>query len=463
MARTLSLRQRLFALILTPLMLMAVLLGYWRYTVAQDTAAELFDRSLLSAGLAISRDVAISGGDALLPSTRDLIRDASGGEVFYHATGPDGIYVTGYAYPPTGGPDFEDPYHPIFYEAQYREEPVRVLRLTERQTIDALTGDATVTVWQRIADRNAIAYGLAIRAAALISALLVTLGLVVWYGVQLGLRPLLDLEDAIAMRSPDDLSKIRRAVPGETRGIVETLNRLFGKVEASITAHQSFISDAAHQLRNPVASVQSLAETARDAPSDVERRKRLDELVRATRSAARVTEQLLSLDRLQQSDGGESFEDFDLVVLVEETCADLAPSILASGLEFELDATEEPLPVHADRFFVSEALKNLIHNARKHGGSGLSRICVRAMRENDHAAMTVEDDGRGLSPELADIAFSRFSQVEPSDGSGLGLAIAASIAKTHGGTLRINAASTGASLTLALPTVDLVTSRNTAP
>lgn len=77
-----SLRLRLFILILTPLVLLAILLGYWRYTVARETAQELFDDSLLSAGLAISRDVAVSDGDALSPTTRSLIRDASGERFF---------------------------------------------------------------------------------------------------------------------------------------------------------------------------------------------------------------------------------------------------------------------------------------------------------------------------------------------------------------------------------------------
>ncbi len=451
MRGTLSLRQRLFALILTPLVLMAILLGFWRYTVAHDTASKLFDRTLLSAGLAISRDVAISEGDALLPSTRDLIRDASGGEVFYHATGPDGIYVTGYAYPPSGGVRSQAPYHPIFFEASYRGEPVRVLRLTERQTIGNLEGDATVTAWQRISDRNAFAYELAIRAAALIIALLATLSLVVWFAVEIGLRPLLDLEDAIAARSPDDLSTIKRAVPEETRGIVETLNRLFGRVEASISNHQVFISDAAHQLRNPAAAVQSLAEAARNAATEEERRRRIDELVLAARSAARVTEQLLSLDRLQNTDGEDTFEDFDLGSLVKQTCADLAPTILVAGIDFELVTTSSSLPVRADRFFVSEALKNLIDNALKHGGKGLSRIVVLTDKDDGMATVTVEDDGFGMSPDVASIAFSRFSQVEPSDGSGLGLAIAASVAGRHDGFLRINPSDVGASLTVGLP------------
>lgn len=451
MRRTFSLRTRLFALILTPLVLMAIVLGYWRFTVAQKTAWELFDRSLLAAGLAISRDVAISEGDALSPSTRSLIRDSSGGEVFYHATGPGGIYVTGYAYPPAGGARGEDPYNPVFFESDYRDEPVRVLRLTERRTIENLTGDATVTVWQRIADRRAFANQLAVWSAVLMLALLATLALVVWFGVKRGLRPLTDLEEAIEARSPNDLSIIKRAVPVETRGIVDTLNRLFAQVEASIAAHQVFISDAAHQLRNPAAAVQSMAEAARDAATEEERIRRLDELVTATRSAARVTEQLLSLDRLRHGNGDTRFEVFDLNRLVEETCADLAPSILVAGKDFELNLARKPLTVRGDLVFISEAIKNLVDNAMKHGGSDLSRIWVGTEQHGTMAEVTVADDGRGLSPDMAELAFSRFSQVEPSDGSGLGLAIALSVAEQHGGTLRINPSESGASLTIVFP------------
>ncbi|MFC6643067.1 sensor histidine kinase N-terminal domain-containing protein [Sulfitobacter profundi] len=79
---SMSLRSRLFMLILPPLLLLSIVLGFWRFEVAQRTSETLFDRSLLAAALAISRDVAISGGDALSPSTRDFVSDAGGGELF---------------------------------------------------------------------------------------------------------------------------------------------------------------------------------------------------------------------------------------------------------------------------------------------------------------------------------------------------------------------------------------------
>ncbi len=454
MRRAASLRLRLFVLILVPLVLMAMLLGYWRFSVAERTAEELFDRTLLAAALAVSRDVAVSGGDALQPLTRDLIRDASGGEVFYHATGPGGIYVTGYAYPPTeAGDQVDDPYTPVLFQATYRDEQVLVLRVTERMSIDNLTGDATVTVWQRLADRRAFSNQLAVRAAAIMGVLLLTLALVVWFGVARGLRPLLSLQDAIAARSPDDLSQIKRAVPVEAQGIVRTLNRLFGQVETSITAHQSFISNAAHQLRNPAAAVQSMAEAVKDAPSEEDRNQRIAKLVVAARNSARVADQLLSLDRLQQPVRTASFEVFDLCRLVQETCADMGPIVLLQGIDFEMSTPDGVIEVHGDRVFVGEAIKNLIDNALKHGGPKMSTIKVQLLHAMGCAQVTVLDDGKGIPEGQHEAAFRRFSQVGPSEGSGLGLAIAWSVAERHNGSLSIDPVEAGASLTLCLPSV----------
>lgn len=447
-----SLRQRLFVLILTPLLLMALLLGYWRFTVAQTTAEELFDRSLLSAALAISRDVAISGGDALSPTTSDLISDATGGEVFYHATGPGGIYVTGYAYPPAGAvTNRADIHAPVYFEAQYRGETVRVLRIVERVAIDGVTGNATVTVWQRISDRSRFAAELALRAAGLIGVLLFTLALVVWFGVALGLRPLLDLQQAIAIRSPNDLSQIKRAIPIEAQGIVETLNRLFAKVEDSIAAHQVFISNAAHQLRNPAAAVQSMAEALQDSPTPAQRDQRIDELVAAARNSARVADQLLSMDRLRQPMPDGHTETFDLTQELRTICAEAGPSVLRHNIDFELIAPEHPVDIHGDRLFIAEAIKNLIDNALKHGGPDLTSITVDLHPDDTTAMVTVMDDGKGLSPEDSALALGRFSQVEPSEGSGLGLAIVVSVAERHDGSLVINQVDKGASVTLRLP------------
>lgn len=434
---------------------MAAILGWWRYNIAEDTATEFSDRALLSAALAISRDIIISEGDAILPSTNQLIEDAAGGKVFYHATGPGGYYVTGYAYPPVNDQILKAATNtPQFYEAQYRGDSVRVLRMTERVTIDSITGSSTISVWQRVEERESITRKLAIQSAMIMSALLLSLALVVWLAVHWGLRPLTDLEEAIAIRSANDLSTIKRQVPKETQGIVNTINRLFQQVENSIIAHQGFISDASHQLRNRAAAVQSMAEAIHHVDDSNDRNKRVGELIDAARENTRVTDQLLSLDRLQQEPDPSRYLKFDLNQLTSNVCTKMAANFLSRGIAFEYHGHSCALEVEADKRFVNEAIINLIDNACRHGGEQLQLVRVTCTQNDTRAEVIVYDDGKPLQPEDSAKAFGRFSQVEPSAGSGLGLAITASVAERHNGTLDIRRVTQGAELVFSLPLFD---------
>nr|WP_319248551.1 sensor histidine kinase [uncultured Celeribacter sp.] len=433
--RARSLRLRLFLVILPPLFLVSILLGWWRFEVAQRTSEELFDRSLLSAALAISRDVAISEGDALSPSTRQVISDAGGGELFYHVTGPGGIYVTGYAYPPR--PEVPIARNmPFYYFADYRGEKMRVLRMIENRTIGTLTGDAVVTVWQRVSDRRAFAQTLAFRAAALMAGLMAALALIIWFGVQVGLHPLNDLQAAIRQRSPEELGPIRRPVPQEVSGIVSTLNRLLGQVQDSFEAHQAFISDAAHQLRNPAAAILALAETLPSVQDPAERANCEKQLVDVARKSARLSEQLLSLERLRY-DNSTAMEPFDLNTVVEDVCRTFATKALARDLEFTLVSTDEPLPVLGNPVLVGEALINILENALKHGGEGMTSISVGTSADDESVMITVEDDGVGIPQDKIGTAFRRFSQLQNGEGTGLGLAIVEKVMVRHAGRVDI--------------------------
>ncbi|NND90859.1 MAG: sensor histidine kinase [Granulosicoccus sp.] len=433
-------------------MLIAVMLGYWRYSVAKQTAEILFDRSLLATALAISRDVVISEGDSVSPATRKLMDAVANSPLYYHVTGPGGIYVTGYAYPPVRpSRQTGSPYEPDYFNARYRNEAVRVMRLSEVSQIDGIVGDATVTVWQTMSSRIDFARELAAKAAGLMGVLLLTVVVVVWFGVSVGLRPLHSLEEAIRSRSPGDLSTIRRAVPREVAGMVSTLHHLFTRLQKSLADHQSFIADAAHQLRNPATAVLCMAKAAQEAPSEADRQQRINELVDAARMSTRVTEQLLSLGRLQQSEVNEGHDLIELGSLLEKIWSEAAVDVLDRGIAFEWHPAQEPMHVRADELLVSEALKNLLDNALTHGGPGLSRIHVGLVREGDLAKITVANDGNRLSSSDQERAFSRFVQIDTSRGSGLGLAIAAGVADRHGGSLSIDTVDQGASLSLRLP------------
>lgn len=447
--RAISLRLRLFLVILPPLFAVSILLGIWRFHAAQETSEELFDRSLLAAALAISRDVAISDGDALSPSTRSFISDAGGGEIFYHVTGPGGYYVTGYAYPPRAGAALQSDL-PSYYMADYRGEKMRVLRMTETRTIANLSGETVVTVWQRVSDRQGFAQELALRAIGLMAGLMAALALLIWFGVQVGLRPLNDLQEAIRRRSPDDLGRIRRPVPKEVAGVVATLNRLFGQVQDSIEAHQVFISDAAHQLRNPAAALMALAETLPDVTDETERAARQAELIAAARSSARLTNQLLQLERLRYGDT-DTWQRFDLNDVIEEACQALAPAALMRDLDFSLERSAEPLPVEADPILIGEAMTNLVDNALRHGGDGMTRITVRTALSDAGVAVTVQDDGIGIPADRSEAAFRRFSQLRNGEGTGLGLSIVEQVVRRHHGSVQLLECAAGTTIRIELP------------
>lgn len=224
-----SLRLRLFVIILLPLLAIGAALGVWRLHEARKTTEDLYDRNLVFTAVAVARDMALLDGEAISRETAELLSEAAGGPIRYHIYAPDGVFVIGYARPPipiSPIPKTDQPF--THFDAIYKGDEVRVLRLWEVSQIAGMSGIFTITVWQEESVRELFLRALAKRALIVIVALISTVAIVVWFGVNLGLKPLLDLEDAISKRNPEDLTPIRRKVPQETRGIVEQLNRLIG-------------------------------------------------------------------------------------------------------------------------------------------------------------------------------------------------------------------------------------------
>lgn len=452
-----SLRTRLMVVILVPLVVISLLAGYWRFTAAKTTSEALFDRTLTALTLAIARDVIVSGGDALSPAALDLMRDTSGGALFYHVNGPDGTFLTGYGYPPPPPSDarlIEG--KPVLFDAGYRSKDVRVARLTEYLTIDGVTGFATVTVWQNKTAREALVLQLAFRSALLMGSLILTVAAVVWFGVNIGLKPLTNLQNAISIRSPDDLSVIRRKVPKEVSGIVRTLNALFQQVSNAIASRDVFISDAAHQLKNPAAGILSMAVAAHDAKTEQDRKERTGELVDAARHASRLTQQLLTFERARGLADPGRFKETDLIDLVRSVCARNVTRFVERDvdLEFADETGAAAVLVKLDETLMSETVQNLLDNSLDHAGAENRKVMVTVSATNSMQKISVRDFGQGLAPEEITTAFERFGQVHVGHGSGLGLAIVKATAELHGGEVQVEAMRPGIRFTLifTLPT-----------
>lgn len=446
-----SLRARLIAIILTPLLVIAVVAAAWQFRNTTIRAENIFDRGLLSAALAISRDVAVSDGDALSPSTQRLVNDTSGGTLFYHVYAPDGVFVTGYSTPPVlpqaASGDLSEPF---FYNGRYQGEDVRVLRFQDVTLVSGVAGVFNITVWQSAQVRSSFVHEVLSRSFTVIALLVLSVGVVVWFGVGLGLRPLLDLEQAIGERTPSELEPIRRAVPVEAQGLVTTLNALLNRVSRRISSKDEFISNAAHQLRNPVAGVLALAEAVENAPNASAAKARSAELVQAAREASDLTNKLLSYERASGTDILRSGTSLDLCALVRQAGAAFATQPDAKGVEVIYALPDHPVHIRADAVMLHEAILNLLSNSVIHGGPDMSRITLHLSTTSDRAVLVITDNGVGIPADRHIEAISRFSQAGGGPGSGLGLPIAARVMENHGGRFEILDHAGGASMKLSL-------------
>ncbi|GGE13255.1 two-component system, OmpR family, sensor histidine kinase TctE [Gemmobacter megaterium] len=435
----LSLRGRLFALLILPLVIVAVAASFARYHAANRLSQELYDNTLLVVALTISRDVVISEGDMLTEQLLEDLTSALGDPVYYRITGPGGSFVTGYSDPPAlpdgaslaGG-------EPFFFDSVSLGRPVRAVALREFISEPQFGGWVVVEVWQNVGQRIALSRELVIQSMLLLGSVLLTAVLILWFGIQLGLKPLLDLREAIGQRSADDLRPIRRWVPPELRPLVQTTNSLFDRLTQAFALRDGFISDAAHQMRNPVAAIQSQAEAAISAPNEQALRARVADLAESARATSRLTSQLLSLERVRGRSLKVLVQQVDLVALVRNRVRAFAEAQLRRGVDVAFSVIGTPRPVECDPVLIEELVANLLDNAAKYALHPGGHLDVSITLDPQSVSLRFRDDGPGVPPDQCERIFDRFHRLDEdqSRGCGLGLAIVTDVAKAHGGTAR---------------------------
>lgn len=446
-----SLRLRLLVLILVPLLIVSMAAVYWRFEVARKTAEEIFDRNLVMMSLAISRDVALSCGDSLSPVTTNMFRDATGGDIFYHVYGPDGSFVTGYSSPPVYPKHLEQPTfdEPVLFNSSHLGRPIRAARLAEQVLVDGISGRSVITVWQPLEPRQMFAASMTRKAAMVAAFLLISVANLVFFGIRYGLRPLKELEAAITKRSSLDLSPIVREIPHEAKGIVARLNKLFSQVNDANEAKDRLVSNAAHQLRNPIAAVHSLAVATLNADDPDVMKNRAFELVKETRRAARLTEQLLSLERLR----GKAIKKtaVDLNAFLTREASQLGARALGQNIDFELKLEHKTTFIELDETLMGEVLSNLVENAFAHGGASLTAITIQSKTLETTVHIDVTNDGAPIPQVRQNDIFERFSQGHESQGSGLGLSIVSEIMNLHQGSVALTSDTSLTRFDLILP------------
>ena len=452
--KVLSLRSRLLFLIILPLLIIVSIGTVALYYDSQKKSQEIFDNLLHTISQVILRDAVLSDGDLLTEQLLETLTDSLNDQIFYQVRDENNSLFVGYSNPPSIPRSSEiKPYKPIFYDSIYHDQNVRVI--LSREFISAMDtpGWVNIYVWQTIDGQKQLLLELASDAFITMVIMLISTALIVWFGVQFGMRPLLELQSAIRKRSPNDLRKIKREVPQEVSSLVISMNNLFKQLRSAFIEKDNFIANAAHQLRNPIAAIQSQAEAASRSKSFESMQIRVKDVAKAAEKTSRLTQQILSMEHVSQSNIKSEFIVLDMVKLTQEVLTKFALRADNQKVSLSLECKETNINLLGSETFLGEAIDNLIDNALLYGCPDGGFIDVGLKLGDGCAHLQIKDYGEGIKPELIENVFIRFFHGSESnkEGSGLGLSITKTIIELHGGELDITSDSQGTRLSIKLP------------
>jgi signal transduction histidine kinase len=278
------------------------------------------------------------------------------------------------------------------------------------------------------------------------------LALATWLLTGYTLRPIAALRRGAAEVTGTGVPRALPVPPArdEVRLLAVTLNDMLSRLAEAQQRQRDLVSDTAHELRSPIASIRAQLEVALDHPDGLDWTETARDVHADTLRLARLTEDLLLLARLDGQPLRRKPTDLAAV------CESVAARYATARVPVRTEAADpgERCVVTGDQDALARLLVNLLDNAVRHAAS---RVCVSVRADGGWAVLTVTDDGPGIAPEDAERAFGRFARLDDArsrsgeEGAGLGLAIVKSTAEAHGGSVSLADAGPGLRATVRLP------------
>ncbi|MFM1904939.1 MAG: Signal transduction histidine-protein kinase BaeS [Planctomycetota bacterium] len=238
-----------------------------------------------------------------------------------------------------------------------------------------------------------------------------------------------------------------------------TINRLLDEVAGHVERQEQFVADAAHELRGPLAAMQSTLEVAvsQDRSSD-EYRDTLEDVLDAARHLSKIANDLLLLAESSEASAPRAAEPVSLATVADQAVGMFVGAAEEQEITLRLEVAAEPI-VASDASRVRQVIGNLLDNALRftpRGGTVTVRVAAGA---GDDGILTVTDDGPGIAPCDLDRVFDRFFKVDLARtrsaghrSGGLGLAICKSFVEASQGSITIaSSPKQGTRVTVRLP------------
>ena len=432
MAITNSIRGRLLLWLLVPLSCILFISEIVDFYTANSPAEDAYDHALVDTGLAISAHLRLEKNHAIvdIQHQADLaLRVDRLDQIFISVLTPNGTLLYGDGNLVPDVPLSEAEIEPDFFDSTHAGLPVRVAVLRHD-----IKGGPTVIIQVAETTKQREQTASKIFWADLIPSTLYALVtiLIIIFGVKKGLAQIDDISAQIRSRSANDLQPIAlQQTPRELIPLVIALNRLFALLLEASATQQRFVSNAAHQLRTPLAGLQTQLELLAGDPNLSTDKNKIHRMLHATDRLTHLIHQLLMLAKAKPS-GVLAYEldQVDLKVLIEQSAESFVDHAIERNIDlgFELENTQ----VNGNAWLLRELLANLIDNALRYTPPG-GIVTVRCGYQNHAPLLEVEDNGPGIPTDEREKVFDRFYRLceSPDDGCGLGLAIVKEVADLH--------------------------------
>ncbi len=421
-----SLRRRLFLILLTATGLIWLSAVAWIGLVSRSELEHVLDTRLQEAARMVhSLVMAGDGAAAAFPETEPALAGSYERQLSCQVWSFDGRLIARSSGAPASemASDREG-----FADREVNGETWRVYTI-----VDAQKG-IRVVVGDRVGLRDRLVLDLIAGLAVPAVLVLPLLGLLIWWSLGQGLRPLRRVAADIAARDGEDMRPVTpEGAPSEIRPLIGALDGLFAKVEATRRHERDITAFAAHELRTPLAGLKTQAQVALAAPDDGTRQQALKQILLSVDRTSRLVRQLLALARLDSGSPGR-IEEVRIGDALREV-VDAMPH--RSDVAVDIDPALDDALRALDREALQLLLRNLHENAVQHAREGGR---VRWSLAGDGRSLIVEDDGPGIADDEMELVRQRFYRgkgARVSAGTGLGLSISDQSAARLGAKLHL--------------------------
>lgn len=443
-----SLNRRLLLLLIGGVSLCWLLAGTLTYHLASRQVDRLYDEDMVDFGEAALRLVDVADDHLTANGRSDLIarsRKAIEGLPLVRRESALGyaLWYDGQQLFATGGlPNGVEALGSGFSDLVQDGIHWRVLQLSTR--------DQSTRIWivENLHHRSHTLHLLLLSSLFPLLLALPLLALLVWLGVSSGLAPLRGLAAQLHQRGARSLQPLALSrAPVEVHSLVNALNLLLERLGSAMEAERRLTSDAAHEIRTPLASLRTHAQVALRSSDPTVLTHGLRQVSQSVERITALMEQILLLARLDNEELHETFIRVDLGQLSEESIAELAPQAIAKHIELTLE-NQGGCQVLGVPVWLGIMLGNLVGNALRYTPEG-GQVEVTLERHGPWVELWVRDSGPGVAATEQAAIFTRFYRspgVSSSTGSGLGLPIVKRVVEIHQGRISLHPGLNGTGL-----------------